>query len=596
MADALDLAIAAGPPRIDFSPLSNLFGDYTNAVKNKAQVDSIQAFRNGVPTLPDGSPDYGAMSTRLYQTGDFSNANALGNLSVQRAPFQLLPGAINLMGGNTGATSPLAGSPATSGVPGISNSVLGYYAKLANGESGNNPNAISTAPGSHASGLFQFQPGTWDAVSKAHPELGLTPNGMLDPGQQWKAVQALTADNAAKLSGSGFDVNGQNLYLSHFLGADGASAFLRGLSANPSAPATSLASPAAVKANQSLFFQNGQPLSAAQFYTRLTGRFADNAGAPASANASAVSANNPALVGLIPPGTDPNVYIQGLRQYAAALSISPQTAALGKVFSDRAAAIEKALEPTPAQKDYYADRRPGESMSDYQSRVEQQKGLAKDTAEMYADARKDYKASQAATYRLGLIDKSIDELGSDWMGTTAETRGKTARAWNTLTSFLPDDIKKNVQIDPRKIASFEDFTKQTQTLGFELARTLGSREAQMIVQQATNSVPNVGQSPLGAKLVASSLKQAAQRQQDYYEFLQSRAKSGTLLGADADFNRANPVEKYVDTAIKSVMGNDYQAGKPAAAPKFQPGQMIVQNGNRFRVNPDGSFAYVGRAQ
>src|SRR5262249_14510290 len=149
-----------------------------------------------------------------------------------------------------------------------------------------------------------------------------------------------TKDNAAALNGAGHDVNGQNLYLAHFLGSDGASAFLKGMAANPNAPATSLASPAAVKANQSVFFQNGQPLSAAQFYTRLTGRFAD--ATPASVNASAVSANNPALVGLVPPGTDPNAYLASLRQYAAALSLSPQTAALGKVVSDRVAAIEKA--------------------------------------------------------------------------------------------------------------------------------------------------------------------------------------------------------------------------------------------------------------
>src|SRR5262249_21039659 len=162
---------------------------------------------------------------------------------------------------------------------------------------------------------------------------------------------------------------------------------------------------------------------------------------------------------------DPNQYLAGLRQYAVALSASPATAKLGEQFAARAAAIEKALEPTAEQKNYNADRRPGESMADYQARVEQTKEAAKVPAEMYKDAAKDYKAAQAATYRLGLIDKSIDELGPDWMGTSANTRAKAARAWNTLTSFLPQEVAKEVQFDPRKIATWEDFTKQTQTLG-----------------------------------------------------------------------------------------------------------------------------------
>lgn len=639
MADALDLAIAQGPPRVDFSPLSTLFNDYTQGVKNKASVDAIQAFKGGVPTLADGTPDYNAMATKLYQAGDLSNANALSTIGAQRAPLQFLPGALKALNGGQSAT-PSAGTPSV---------IPNYFGKLATQESSNNPNASN--PNSTSQGLYGFTAPTWQAVMQAHPELGLTPDGMKDPLQATKAVQAFTADNAGKLTSAGYQPHDQNLYLAHFLGADGANSFLKGMSADPNAPAASMVGPAAVKANYGLFFDKNtnQPLSAQQFYTNLTGKFAGGNAAggaqPASVGASSISATNPALTGLVPPNTDPNQYLVTLRQYAAVLSSNPQTAALGKLMGDRVAAIEKAMEPTaelknyyadrkpgeslsdyqartagqvegakvsannaaltPEQKNYLADRRPGESLADYKSRVGQQEEAAKVPAEMYKDAAKDYKSSQAATYRLGLIDKSIDALGPDWMGTAANTRGAAARAWNTLTGMLPTDVAKEVQIDPRKIATWEDFTKQTQTLGFELARTLGSREAQMIVQQATNSVPNAQQSQLGAKLVSSSLQQAAQRQQDYYEFLTARAKAGTLMGADVDFNRAHPVQGYVDAAIKKV-GVDPATVTPGATPAAAPGtpagsasakpgagSVVVQNGFRFRINPDGTGTALG---
>lgn len=532
MADALDLLIAGGPPKVDtYTPLSKLLGDYTEGRVQRKQLDVLDAFKNGIPTLPDGSPDYNAMATKLYTAGDYANANGLSNIAVQRAPLQLLPGALKVLGGN-GTPAPPTAAPIAAPADNNQATPLGIR--------NNNPLNIEAGPFTVKQPGFSGSDGRF--AKFATPQHGLQAADTLLSTYGQQGINTISGI-VSKWSPLGDGANNPAAY---------ANFVAKQVGIDPNAP-IDLGNPAI---RQKIL------LSMAQFET---GR--PFAAAPATVGASSVSATNPALVGLVPSGVEPQAYLTQLRQYAAALAASKATEPMAKMFQDRVAAIEKALEPTVDQRNYYADRRPGESMTDYEARKAQTTETAKVPAEMYKDAAKDYKSAQSTLYRLGLVDKSIDELGSnggDWMGTGANVRGKAARAWNTLTSFLSPDVAKNVQIDPRKIASWEDFTKQTQSLGFELARSLGSREAQMIVQQATSSVPNAEQSPLGAKLVSSALRQAAQRQADYYEFLTARARTGNLLGADVDFNRQNPPEKYTDAAVKAVMGPNYNPAATAA--------------------------------
>jgi hypothetical protein len=210
---------------------------------------------------------------------------------------------------------------------------------------------------------------------------------------------------------------------------------------------------------------------------------------------------------------------------------------------------------TPGQKEYRDQRQPSETQADYEARKAGAKqgaeGIAGAGVDTFKAAEKNYQAAQATKYRLDLIDHSIEQLGpAGWMGSAAGTRASAARAWNTFAeSSLAPDVARRNRIDPQKIATVEDFNKQTINLGFELARTLGSREAQNIVTQAVSSVPNVNQSPLGAKLVSASLRQAALRQEDFYEYL---AQHPAKAGADVEFNRANPPEKYSLRATSSI--------------------------------------------
>ena len=141
---------------------------------------------------------------------------------------------------------------------------------------------------------------------------------------------------------------------------------------------------------------------------------------------------------------------------------------------------------------------------------------------------------------------------------------------------MPDVIKKEFGLtpfDPAKVASWEDFNKQSQQLGFALARTLGAREAMQIVQQATASVPNAEQSYWGAQLVSSSMRQAAQREIDYHKYLIQQRRSGnSLLDADVNFNQQHPVQSYVDKALSTLPPpappmQQRQVGKPYQTPR-----------------------------
>jgi hypothetical protein len=80
-----------------------------------------------------------------------------------------------------------------------------YYAALAQTESGFDPKAENKAPGTHAQGLFQFEPATAKAVGLKDP---------FDAGQSFEAVQKLTAENKAI-----FGSDPVKLYAAHYLGA-----------------------------------------------------------------------------------------------------------------------------------------------------------------------------------------------------------------------------------------------------------------------------------------------------------------------------------------------------------------------------------------
>lgn len=138
--------------------------------------------------------------------------------------------------------------------------------KISQIESGGNPNA--RAQGSTASGILQFTNPTWkDGVEKYGAQAGVTLRDKNNPEAQRKIAAYMLKDNAKELTNVlGRSPHPTEIYLTHFLGLNGTKALL---SAHPNQFAAQVL-PKAAKANRSVFFQNGKPITVAQLYQNFS--------------------------------------------------------------------------------------------------------------------------------------------------------------------------------------------------------------------------------------------------------------------------------------------------------------------------------------
>lgn len=109
----IDQILAGGSSagsRYDFSTVGDPVKGFFDASNQRAAFDVRRAFKDGVPTLPDGSIDYGTMQRVLYQKGALDQGNALSGISDRPAELRLL------VGDNGGSPAPSAniGPPSAS--------------------------------------------------------------------------------------------------------------------------------------------------------------------------------------------------------------------------------------------------------------------------------------------------------------------------------------------------------------------------------------------------------------------------------------------------------------------------------------------------
>ncbi len=162
-----------------------------------------------------------------------------------------------------------------------------YLLAQAKLESSLNPSA--RAGTSSAAGLYQFTGSTWLSTLERHGAdhgLAFAPGALRDPvlRSQMMALRfdpetasqmaaELAGDNKAALTPAlGREPDPAELYLAHFLGADGAKRFLTALSADPGQSAAALM-PAAAAANTGIFHDaSGAPRSVGAVMDLLRGR------------------------------------------------------------------------------------------------------------------------------------------------------------------------------------------------------------------------------------------------------------------------------------------------------------------------------------
>lgn len=140
-------------------------------------------------------------------------------------------------------------------------------------ESGGKANAKN--PLSSARGYGQFTDGTWAAVARSHPELGLTPDGRSDPEQSKRAMMAFTDDNVRVLQQNGIEPTPGNKYAAHFLGAGGA---VRALRHPDDTPMAAVVDPQTLQANPFL-----AGMSVGKFKQWTASKYGPDAGSTADA-------------------------------------------------------------------------------------------------------------------------------------------------------------------------------------------------------------------------------------------------------------------------------------------------------------------------
>ena len=211
-----------------------------------------------------------------------------------------------------------------------------YLLAQARLESGLDPAAKART--SSAAGLFQFVDATWLATLDRHGAAhglgwaaeaidGGRLDGRIDPAMragimalrydpEAAATMAgeLAADNRAALTAAtGRDPGATELYLAHFLGAEGATRFLRAEQADPSASAATLL-PKAAAANRSIFYHpTGGERSLGEVHALISAKMD-------AALAQGGSAPKPA-------------------QWAAPTSVPASTGPLAREFAARAASL-----------------------------------------------------------------------------------------------------------------------------------------------------------------------------------------------------------------------------------------------------------------
>jgi hypothetical protein len=197
-------------------------------------------------------------------------------------------------GGRVG--SAIAAASARTGVD------FDYLVRQARIESGFNPEAKART--SSATGLYQFIEQTWLGTVKEHGAshgLGWAADSIRQSGGRYHVADAATrraildlrkdpeaasamaaefaADNRAYLEDRlGRPAESVDLYLAHFLGAGGATQFLRAYDANPDASAAYIL-PEAAAANRSIFYDdNGAPRSVSEIRDRFAAKLGGDSG------------------------------------------------------------------------------------------------------------------------------------------------------------------------------------------------------------------------------------------------------------------------------------------------------------------------------
>ena len=207
--------------------------------------------------------------------------------------------------------------------------------------------------------------------------------------------------------------------------------------------------------------------------------------------------------------------------------------------------------------------------------TKEQEGVGSALADEFKEVNDDATHSMAAKNYLVSIQQAMQTFDNPGAGATDRLTALKGIQGALGSIGLP--VSPELQ---KWIANGEVMGKSGAQLGYELARTLGPRESQNIIQQAIANNPGLQTSPQGNKQLIGLMGAIIQRNQDKLDFYNNYYKNNnnSFMGANTAFNAWNPVEKMVS----AVPGFEYQSQK---VPKAQYDKLPY--GVTFK-NPDGS--------
>jgi hypothetical protein len=192
--------------------------------------------------------------------------------------------------------------------------------------------------------------------------------------------------------------------------------------------------------------------------------------------------------------------------------------------------------------------------------------IKEETAAAVKDARGHLDADRQADVMLAELEENLEKLPKGGVlapGPTMQIRNHIVGLYNDLARISAPALGKDAlpQVAPATVGSVEQINKLANTLAFALARTLGSREAVQIVQQARNSVPSADVSPAGARYILQNLRAGIAMDRDYYNGLQNWASSNlfygnSIKGFDDWFAATHPAQMYAMRAAALAARDD----------------------------------------
>jgi len=174
-----------------------------------------------------------------------------------------------------------------------------------------------------------------------------------------------------------------------------------------------------------------------------------------------------------------------------------------------------------------------------------------------------YEAAQQSKEQLATMSNSLNNLAANATlhpGEMSKYRIQYAKTINDIANTLDPNGE---HLRDNDLASSDAMQKAGTRLGFALSKTLGSREAAQVVQQAIGSNPNQTLSTQSNKLLISLLNNSADRMIGRYQAGYGAIRSGGLSqDAIQSYDKAHPEQEFVDKAY-------VQSGTPIKG-KFEP--------------------------